>query len=60
MGAFFKLTPVSGSLGLPINLTLDWSDSADADYYEYCYDTTNDGACGGWVNNGLATCCAIC
>ncbi|MEW5938176.1 MAG: fibronectin type III domain-containing protein [Chloroflexota bacterium] len=54
-GAFDKLTPASGSLDQPTLLTLDWSESAGADSYQYCYDTTNDNACSIWISVGPAT-----
>ena len=32
-----------------------WGTSANANNYEFCYDTTNDGACSTWLGAGLAT-----
>ncbi|MEW5938175.1 MAG: hypothetical protein AB1750_00820 [Chloroflexota bacterium] len=54
-GAFGKISPVNGAINRPTTLTLSWGAASGAVAYEYCYDTTNDNACSGWANNGLAT-----
>ena len=45
--AFGKAAPANGATGQSTSPTLTWGTSARAASYEYCYDTTNDGACGG-------------
>ena len=52
---FNKFLPANGATNQPMNPTLSWSASSGATSYEYCYDTTNDTACSGWTNNGMAT-----
>ncbi len=55
-GSFNKTSPANGATGRAINLYLMWSASTGADYYEYCLDTINNGACDtGWIANGTAT-----
>ena len=40
----------------PTSLTLDWGNSADAESYQYCYDTSNNDACNGsWVSTGTTS-----
>jgi hypothetical protein len=51
-GAFTKLSPTDGAINQPVSQTLDWGDSAGADYYEYCFDVTDDGMCNDWVSTG--------
>ncbi|HLE16124.1 MAG TPA: fibronectin type III domain-containing protein, partial [Anaerolineales bacterium] len=51
-GAFDKSSPANGATGLPTELTLHWSASSSVTDYEYCYDTSDDDACGTWINNG--------
>jgi hypothetical protein len=58
-GVFNMVSPVNGSINRPANLTLKWAPSANTTTYFYCYDKSNDGACGPWVNNGTATSKAI-
>jgi len=53
-GAFAKSAPVNFSAGQPASLTLAWTASAGVAQYEYCYDTTNDSACSGWVSAGTS------
>lgn len=53
-GAFNKYSPVNGSTKLILTPYLSWNASARATRYEYCYDTTNDGACSNWVSTGTA------
>ena len=51
-GAFNKLSPLDGATIQPINLTLDWGDSTGVEFYEYCYDTSNDNSCNTWISTG--------
>ena len=54
-GAFSKGTPTNGATAQATNPTLTWGTSARAASYEYCYDTTDDGACAGtWMNTGTS------
>jgi hypothetical protein len=53
--AFNKTGPANGAKGQPISVTLTWTASARANTYQYCYDTTNDGACSNWIGNGTST-----
>jgi subtilisin family serine protease len=54
-GAFNKTSPANGVVNLS-SVTLSWAASAGATSYEYCRDTTNDGACdASWTNVGTAT-----
>jgi hypothetical protein len=53
--AFNKLLPSNAAIDQPLNPTLSWEASSGANYFEYCYDTTNDNACSGWTNNATAT-----
>jgi hypothetical protein len=46
-GAFAKSTPPDGATGQSINLKLTWGPSTGANFQQYCYDTSNDGACSG-------------
>jgi len=51
--AFSKTAPANGATGLPASTTLTWGASARAASYEYCVDTTNDGACAtSWTSAG--------
>jgi hypothetical protein len=55
-----KISPANNATGQPTSLTLTWSTYTGATSYEYCYDKTNDNACGGsWVSNGTATSKAV-
>jgi subtilisin family serine protease len=55
-GAFNKFSPGNGATNLPTTLTLRWSASTGATSYEYCGDTSNNGACNSsWVNVGNTT-----
>jgi hypothetical protein len=59
-GAFGKTSPANGATGVALGPTLSWGAAAGAASYEYCYDTTNDGACAGsWVSAGTATSAAL-
>ena len=52
-GAFGKVLPTNNAKKWPTSLMLQWNASGVASSYEYCYDTTNNGACDGtWVNVG--------
>jgi hypothetical protein len=54
-GSFGKTAPADPSYQ-PLSPTLNWAASAGALSYEYCYDSSNDGACGtSWVSTGSAT-----
>lgn len=53
VAAFFKSAPGVGASGLATSLEISWTSSNGATGYEYCYDTTNDGACSGvWTPVG--------
>src|SRR4030043_516939 len=54
-GVFGKSAPGNGDTNVSTSPTLSWAPSSGATSYEYCYDTTNDNACSGWVSNGTAT-----
>ena len=58
-GDFEKLSPADGAVGQATSLTLDWSESRIAAYYEYCYDTSDDDACSNWVSAGATSQAAI-
>ena len=50
-GAFGKSAPASGATGQSLTPQLSWGTASGAVTYEYCYDTTNDSACGGtWTS----------
>jgi hypothetical protein len=52
-GAFGKVAPANGATGQPTSLSLSWGTSSDATSYEYCIDTTVNGACdGSWIDVG--------
>jgi hypothetical protein len=53
-GAFSKINPTNGVTGMSTSATLTWQAGARASSYEYCYDTSNDGACSGWTNTSTA------
>ncbi|MGE5141067.1 MAG: fibronectin type III domain-containing protein, partial [Rudaea sp.] len=54
--AFGKLTPSSGTTGLPTSVTLTWQASTGVTYYSLCRDQTNDGGCSTtWVKIGNVT-----
>ena len=54
-GAFNKLSPEDGYDGTTMSPVLSWNMSANATKYEYCYDTSNDGACSNWISTGTNT-----
>jgi M6 family metalloprotease-like protein len=52
-GAFSKNSPEDTSINQPTNVLLNWMDSRDVTYYEYCYDSTPNGSCAGtWYPTG--------
>lgn len=51
-GAFNKSSPLNGYDGTTMSPILSWNTSANATKYEYCYDTSNDGACSNWISTG--------
>lgn len=54
-GAFNKNAPVPGSTEVSLSPVISWNPSTNATRYEYCYDTTYDGACSNWVSTGTNT-----
>ncbi len=54
-GSFSKSSPANGSSGVSLSPTLSWGNSSGATGYQYCYDSSNDGACTNWVSVGLTT-----
>ena len=54
-GAFSKTSPADGAINQPVSLSLSWGTSSGATSYEYCYDSTNDGACSTWLSTGTTT-----
>jgi predicted phage tail protein len=52
--AFDKIAPADGAIDQMSNPMLSWDTSSGAVSYEYCYDTTDDNACSGWIGNGTA------
>ncbi|MGE5248761.1 MAG: fibronectin type III domain-containing protein [Bacteroidota bacterium] len=53
--AFMRLSPADGATGTSLAPTLTWSQSIGATSYEYCFDTTDDGACTNWTSTGAST-----
>lgn len=51
--AFGKVGPADGATNVPVSMVISWQDSTAATSYEYCYDTTDDDACTGWVSKGV-------
>ena len=59
-GAFGKVAPANGATGQPTSLSLSWGTSADATSYEYCIDTSANGACNAsWISVGNLTSAAL-
>jgi hypothetical protein len=59
-GAFSKTAPANGATNQPTSLSLSWGTSADATSYEYCIDTSVNGACDGtWTTTGSGTSAAL-
>jgi hypothetical protein len=55
-GAFGKTAPANGASGQSLGPTLSWGASSGATSYEYCVDTSNNGACDvSWVSVGSST-----
>jgi hypothetical protein len=54
-GVFGKSSPADDATGQALTPTLSWGASSGATSYEYCYDTTNDNACSGWISVGANT-----
>lgn len=55
-GPFGKSAPSDGAPSQPANPTLQWGNSSGAESYEYCIDTTDNGACDtSWVSVGTST-----
>jgi RHS repeat-associated protein len=53
--AFGKTSPVNGANNKPVSPTISWAASTGAASYEYCFDSSNDNACSGWINIGAVT-----
>ncbi len=53
-GGFEKLTPPDGETGQEEAVRLSWRRALGVVSYDYCVDTTDDGACSGWVNVGIS------
>src|SRR4029434_1734990 len=54
-GAFAKSTPKNNAKNVSRSGTLTWTAIGGATSYEYCYDTINNGVCGGtWRTAGTA------
>jgi len=54
--AFNKSVPWNEAADVSTSVRLGWDSSTRATSYEYCFDTTNDGACGGrWTSTGTST-----
>ena len=53
--AFNKSAPANEAINQPTRLSLTWSASSNAIFYEYCFDTTNDNACSNWIANSTST-----
>ncbi len=58
-GPFDKSAPANSATGQAVDLTLSWQASGGATGYEYCYDTSDDGACTNWVSAGANTSAAL-
>ncbi len=54
-GDFGKSSPVHAALATDTGLILRWGSSTEAASYEFCFDTTDDGACSNWTDNGSST-----
>ena len=50
-GAFSKTAPANGSISQTTSISLTWGASANANSYDFCYDTTNDNNCSTWIPN---------
>ena len=59
-GDFNKTSPANISFNQPTNPTLTWDSSTSATSYEYCLDTSNNGACDtSWISTGTNTSVAL-
>jgi hypothetical protein len=59
-GAFAKTTPTNGATGVPMSPVLSWGAASGATSYEYCVDTSANGACNtSWVPVGTATSASV-
>ena len=54
-GAFSKIAPAGGATNVGTSPQLSWAPSANAQAYEYCFSTTNDGTCWPWRHVGAQT-----
>jgi len=55
-GDFNKISPTNGATSQATSVALDWGDSTGAASYEYCLDTSDDGACStNWINTGASS-----
>ena len=52
--AFGKAGPADGATNQPLATTINWTASSGVESYEYCYDTTDDDACSGWISKGIS------
>jgi hypothetical protein len=53
---FNKVSPLNGSIKLPISLSLSWESSQNATHYEYCIDTIQNQVCDAqWISVGMQT-----
>jgi hypothetical protein len=56
---FQKSSPSDGTYAL-LDATLEWSESAGADEYEYCYDSSDNDSCDAfWMSAGSSTVAAL-
>jgi hypothetical protein len=58
-GPFGKASPADGAAGQAQNPVLTWEAAEGTDFYEYCYDTSDDDACATWVDAGTAKSAAL-
>jgi hypothetical protein len=59
-GAFAKTSPSSGAASQPGTVTLSWQAASAATSYEYCLDTTVNGACNAtWTGTGSSQSAAV-
>ncbi len=50
-GDFGKISPINAAPAEPTDVTLSWGESANADSYQYCLDTSGDNTCdGSWTS----------
>jgi hypothetical protein len=57
--AFNKISPANGTINLPPNPTLSWGASSNAQYYQYCLNTTGCTATSRWISTGTDTSVAV-